>query len=491
MLQLLILFCAFCVGESEWLKAAEEVRQAVNTSFTAYLRFASGSDDLAPLSRQGIHWLNAEATLFDSLSTLWVTNLHNHFKNAVENIRSGRSSTSTGVLLSGKTFEYHLRVVGGLTSAYSLSGESVLLTAALEAAEGILDAIAVSETPIPVPHARMIPRRQPLRWIAGRIIDMVRYKIDHNGMQCNSLAGAGSFGPEMRWLSRETGDSRYADAAERIGQRIATEFTGDNWLPAYWSTSMMTNCSKDVVSIGSGGDSYYEYVLKEYLLFPDNQNIKQRFDRLYQPWIMKNVKNAFSSFEHLKCFAPGMIALSGDLELATEMIQICVEQYTNKVYGLSGDTENDLRYRLRPETVESLFYLWRLTGKQEFRTQSLKIWRSIRDNCGLADGSFSGLLNVNTGTFDDVQPSYFIAETLKYLYLTFTDDAIPLEDWVFTTEGHPLRVEPYVRKMEHKLYFWAFWDFWWLEWVLLLGGALWILKKLMSMRLTHVRLKAI
>ena len=36
-------------------------------------------------------------------------------------------------------------------------------------------------------------------------------------------------------------------------------------------------------------------------------------------------------------------------------------------------------------------------------------------------------------------PSYFISETLKYLYLIFLDyDLYPLEDYVFTTEGHPL-----------------------------------------------------
>ena len=41
--------------------------------------------------------------------------------------------------------------------------------------------------------------------------------------------------------------------------------------------------------------------------------------------------------------------------------------------------------------------------------------------------------------------SFFLAETLKYLYLLFDDDAanrFPLDQYVFNTEAHPLPVLP-------------------------------------------------
>jgi mannosyl-oligosaccharide alpha-1,2-mannosidase len=42
---------------------------------------------------------------------------------------------------------------------------------------------------------------------------------------------------------------------------------------------------------------------------------------------------------------------------------------------------------------------------------------------------------------DDVQQSFFLAETLKYLYLTFADPSeIPLDQWVFNTEAHPFPI---------------------------------------------------
>ncbi|KIH60100.1 glycosyl hydrolase family 47 [Ancylostoma duodenale] len=83
-------------------------------------------------------------------------------------------------------------------------------------------------------------------------------------------------------------------------------------------------------------------------------------------------------------------------------------------------------YILRPEVIEGFFYLWRLTGKQ------------VRVQAAVAPGRRS--LISNRGR-DDVQQSFFLAETLKYAYLTFTDNSVmPLDKWVFNTEAHPLPV---------------------------------------------------
>jgi hypothetical protein len=60
-----------------------------------------------------------------------------------------------------------------------------------------------------------------------------------------------------------------------------------------------------------------------------------------------------------------------------------------------------------------------------------------------ADGGYSSVrdVTVTPAMLDDQQQTFFIAETLKYLYLTFTDDSVvPLDSWVFTTEAHPLPV---------------------------------------------------
>jgi len=115
----------------------------------------------------------------------------------------------------------------------------------------------------------------------------------------------------------------------------------------------------------------------------------------------------------------------------------------------------------RPEAVEAWFYLWRLTKDPiyrdwgwEFFTSFFMLIDSIHgdvffnpchssamENHTKRQYGYTGLRNPNKpkNGDDDVQQSYFLAETLKYLFLLFTpDDVIPLDEFVFNTEAHPL-----------------------------------------------------
>jgi mannosyl-oligosaccharide alpha-1,2-mannosidase len=52
-------------------------------------------------------------------------------------------------------------------------------------------------------------------------------------------------------------------------------------------------------------------------------------------------------------------------------------------------------------------------------------------------------MQVNTGEKDNMMQSFFLAETLKYLYLLFSPPSvISFDEWVFNTEAHPLRIVP-------------------------------------------------
>ena len=67
--------------------------------------------------------------------------------------------------------------------------------------------------------------------------------------------------------------------------------------------------------------------------------------------------------------------------------------------------------------------------------------------CRINTGGYSGIkdvYNINSPK-DDVQQTFFIAETLKYLWLLFSDDdVLPLDKWVFNTEAHPFPLIPNV-----------------------------------------------
>lgn len=132
-------------------------------------------------------------------------------------------------------------------------------------------------------------------------------------------------------------------------------------------------------------------------------------------------------------------------------------------------TVDQPKYILRPETLESILVLYRLTGDESYREEGWRIFENIKRSCK-TPSAFSAIKDVNIGrgrggrqgaadtysaqqtqqgraeysspeNWTDSQESFFLAETLKYLYLLFSDpDFLPLDRYVFNTEAHPLGV---------------------------------------------------
>ncbi|EGO22334.1 glycoside hydrolase family 47 protein [Serpula lacrymans var. lacrymans S7.9] len=99
-------------------------------------------------------------------------------------------------------------------------------------------------------------------------------------------------------------------------------------------------------------------------------------------------------------------------------------------------------YYLRPETIESFYILWRVTGDVRWRHHGWAVFQAIEREAK-TDSGYANVDKVMGSPAQqlDSMPSYFLAETLKYLYLLFIDeDIVPLEKWVFNTEAHPLPI---------------------------------------------------
>jgi mannosyl-oligosaccharide alpha-1,2-mannosidase len=109
---------------------------------------------------------------------------------------------------------------------------------------------------------------------------------------------------------------------------------------------------------------------------------------------------------------------------------------------------NEKHYLLRPEVVETYFYMWRITHDQKYRDWAWEATQALEKHCRTDDG-YSGIKDVYSPipAKDDVQQSFFLAETLKYLYLIFSDDSVlSLDKWVFNTEAHPLPILDHIPK---------------------------------------------
>ena len=98
---------------------------------------------------------------------------------------------------------------------------------------------------------------------------------------------------------------------------------------------------------------------------------------------------------------------------------------------------------LRPETVESLFYMWRFTKDPKYREWGWKAFLGFEKYTKVATGGYSGIKNVNSENSpkDDTMQTFWIAESLKYFLLLFSDDdALDLTTHVINTEAHPMRI---------------------------------------------------
>jgi mannosyl-oligosaccharide alpha-1,2-mannosidase len=187
--------------------------------------------------------------------------------------------------------------------------------------------------------------------------------------------------------------------------------------------------------------------------------------------------------EHLACFFPGTLALGFivtapdyasalsrearespefaalnasrlvHIDAAIKLARTCVALYDASPSRLAPDSARlaadgrsleaeDPKFLLRPETAESLFLLFRATGDARWREDGWRIFQAIQRQCRTPT-AYSGAADTrrDPAVLNDSMQSFFLAETVKYLFLLFAPrDAFDLAQWVLTTEAHPLRV---------------------------------------------------
>ena len=448
----------------------EAVAEAARHAWGGYVAHAWGKDELQPVSRGGKNSFGGlGATIVDSLDTLWVLNMSAEFAAAREWVASSLSFDKD---FDASVFETTIRVIGGLLSAAHLSGDAMFVAKAKEAADKLAPAFDASPSGIPLSVVN-------LRTGKARNSAWAR--------SASPLAEFGSTQLEMCALSDATGDASYGERAEGV---IRMLLAANNKLqgarsglwPVWLDPKTNSFVSPSRVTFGGLGDSFYEYLLKMWLaggqtpaLGPYRHLWEEAMESMVSELVFTSSpgnwtyvaeldrETAVHRMDHLACFVPGMLALgaAGDvaqryLALAADLAHTCVAFYDAMPTGLSPESlvfRHGADFNVaargahnlhRPETVESLFYLWRRTGQQQWRDAGWRIFQALEEHERQPGGGYTGLKDVRVlpgPVRDDTQQSFFLAETLKYLYLLFADSgALDLDAWVLNTEAHPLRV---------------------------------------------------
>jgi len=146
----------------------------------------------------------------------------------------------------------------------------------------------------------------------------------------------------------------------------------------------------------------------------------------------------------LDAFFPSVLALSGNLERAQKFQESCYFMWmkngiTPEIYNYKTGQVVWGHYFLRPDIIESTYYLYHYTQDEKYLKMGLKFLKNLQQNCRSEEG-YTELNDVQTKEKYDMMQGFFFSETLKYLYLLFApENTLTFDKVVFNTEGHPFR----------------------------------------------------
>jgi len=416
---------------------AQEVKNEFKRSWEAYKKFAWGHDVLKPITKTHSDWYaqSLHISPIDAYSTMKVMGLD---KEADEVYQYILDSVDFDKDIFVKTFEVNIRILGGLLAMYQYTDDQKILALAEDFGTRMLPAF---ESPTGMPYY----------WVNLKTGEV-------KGADIN-VAEGGSYTFEMGILSHFTGKPIFYEKAKRatlaifdrrtdiglIGERINIE--SGEW-------------TDERAHIGCCIDSYYEYMYKSWLLLGDeevkvmwdtslvaiNKHIAEDFEgNLWFAQVNMNTGEIMNRIVTLyDAYFPGVLALNNDLERA-EKNQASWNQLWNKngleptVYDYGIDSITGPNYDLNPEIIESAWYLYEITGKVKYKIMLEKYFSDLKKYCR-NDVAYTSMENVITKKRRDYMPTFFFAETLKYLYLGFSDIGSKYqENYVFSTEAHPFR----------------------------------------------------
>ncbi|PQE11619.1 glycosyl hydrolase family 47 protein [Rutstroemia sp. NJR-2017a WRK4] len=501
----------------DWLDRRERVKEAFTLSWDAYERYAWGYDEFHPVSKhgkqmtpKGMGWI-----IVDALDTMMLMNLTSRLHHAREWLTTSLDYDQDQEV---NTFETTIRMLGGLLSAHYLSteypnlaplkeddegapGEDLYIEKALDLAERIIGAF---DSPSGIPYASV-----NLRTSKG--------VPSHADGGASSTAEAATLQLEFKYLTQITGENLYWEKAEKVMKIIDDNGVEDGLVPIYIYADT-GHFRGENIRLGSRGDSYYEYLIKQYLQTSKEESIYEELwdealNGVRKHLITYSTPSKFTvlgerpeglagalspKMDHLVCFMPGTIALGAtgglteaearklpswnakkedEMKLARELTQTCWGMYKVMATGLAPEIahfhiddpplppdaphkapstfddpedqewrkdfiikSNDNHNLQRPETIETLFYMWRITGDVMYREWGWEMFKAFANYTAVEEGGgYTSLSNADVvppQTKDNME-SFWLAETLKYFYLLFSpSDLLPLDKIVINTEAH-------------------------------------------------------
>ncbi|KAK8008979.1 glycosyl hydrolase family 47 [Apiospora marii] len=479
-----------------------EVRDAFVKSWNSYKKHAWMYDELTPVSGRGKDTFGGwAATLVDSLDTLWIMELRDEFRHAAAAaVTLDWAKTRDS---SCNVFETTIRHLGGLLSAYDLSKEAALLQKAIELGDMLYAAFDTDNRMPPfyldfdlAKEGAMAPGvHDPSAAVTSSGLEFTRLA---------QLTGQDKYYDAIdrvaRVLDKTQNTTRLPGMWPTFLNMRNLDFSGQRGFTLGAMADSLYEYFPKMYAITGGLEPMYEKLYRDsmdavikHLLFrpmtPDEDDI------LFTGSVYVSSQNGpelDAEGQHLGCFAGGMFGLGGKLfnipehlKIAEKIARGCAWAYNAFPIGImpeafslysctnmescpwdevywqgTGDKRLpkgfknmiEPKYILRPEAIESLFFMYRMTGNPEYQEMAWGMFQSIKKatETRLAFSAISDVTVAKAGQTDkqDSMESFWTSETLKYFYLIFSPpDLVDLDKYVLNTEAHP-----FLRPVEHGFF---------------------------------------
>lgn len=441
------------------------VVKAFQHSWLGYKKYAWGHDTLKPVSKSYSDWFDTGLTIVDGLDTAIIMGLEEEAAEATDWIQNKLTFEKDRMV---NFFECTIRVLGGMMSAFHLTGNQMFLEKSVDLGDRLLSAFK-SPSPIPFSDVNLLKRTATNpQWGAD-----------------SSLSEVTTVQLEYRALSRASGNTTYEDLSFNVSKHIhKIGCETHEGLCGMFINANTGNFKKGAtITFGARSDSYYEYLFKQWIqtgktidwLKEDYGKAMAAMEKfLYrnsEPKKMFFIGELLSGetyspkMDHLVCFIAGTLSQGSKngfprkhLDMAEKIGETCHNMYDNPT-GLGPEIAHfnmipgkedlyvkplDAHCLLRPEAIEGWFYLYRFTGDKKYQEWGWAAFQAIEKYARISTGGYSSISNVKkiNVQYRDSMESFLLGETFKYLYLLLGDDqtVLPLDEWVFTTEGHPLPI---------------------------------------------------
>ena len=436
---IIIIFILSCANDKtiKTEQIAESVKQEFLHAWNCYTQYAWSHDAVKPLSKGYHNWYDESLlmTPVDAFDTMILMGLKEEAAAAKKIILEKLSFDQD---FSVQSFEINIRLLGGLITAYQLDGDIKFLNLAEDIAKRMLP---IFDSPTGMPYRYVHLQTGAVK--------------DHY----NNPAEISTYIIEYGTLSKLTGNPIYYEKAKKALTELYNHSSDIGLIGTVINIETGEWINK-TCHISGMIDSYYEYLLKAWLLFED-QDIKKMWETsikavdkyladesknglFYGQVDMDTGKKTASRFGALDAFFPAVLALGGNLQQAEKLQESCF-----KMWNLQGIEPEQIDYStmeiispsylLRPEIIESAYYLYHYTKDPKYLKMGEAIFNDIKKYCRTDDG-YAALKNVITKEKDDSMESFFLAETMKYFYLLFaSEETLQFDKVIFNTEAHPIQ----------------------------------------------------